>query len=259
VPAGWSAADVAKARAAGDASVAWANPLASRLDPTRRGRGGPSHGARAGSVVQQCSDLGTVWKRLPLCTGRSFPIKVVVAWDQLSAAGVVPVVPAMDQQADGYFLTPQPAFTAPDPREHLSGLDAWRKAGLDAYALTIRGGTHLEWTDIPYVLPATTYGHPAVEHYTLAWIDRYLSPDQSVREQASATLADAPKVDDHDRGQDQLPWTASFLSARYLGGFRFHDARGGIRVTNDLRAYGGASKVGDWSGANRDQPAVRHP
>jgi hypothetical protein len=259
VPAGWSAADVAKAKAAGDASIAWANPLASRLDPNRLGLAGHSLGARAVSVVQQCSDLGTVWKRLPLCTGRSFPIKVVVAWDRLSADGVVPVVPAMDQQADGYFLNPQPAFTAPEPRDHLGGLDAWTRAGLDAYALTIRGGTHIEWTDIPYVLPATSYGHLAVEHYTRAWIDRYLSPSQSVREQASATLADAPKVDDRDRGRDQLPWTASFLSARYLGGFRFHDARGGVRVAHDLRAYGGVSKVGDWRGANADHPAVRQP
>ena len=29
-----------------------------------------------------------------------------------------------------------------------------------------------------------------------------------------------------------------------------------MRTTSDLRAYGGASKVGDWKGANADTPAV---
>jgi hypothetical protein len=64
-------------------------------------------------------------------------------------------------------------------------------------------------------------------------------------------------VDRTTGGRDQLPWSASFLSARYLGAFTFHDARGGTRVVNDLRAYGGQSKVGDWAGANADQPAQR--
>lgn len=257
VPGTWSAADVTRAKAAGDASLSWANPQAGRLDRTRVGLAGHSLGARAISVVQQCSDLAELWRTLPVCGGRSFPIRVVVAWDRLSADGVVPVVPAMDQQADGYFLNPAPASPAPNPKAHLGGLDAWKAKGVDAYALTIRGGTHLEWVDVPYILPSTTYGVLLAEHYTRAWVDRYLSPSATVRNQASATLADAPKVDRTTQGRDQLPWTASFQSARYLGGFSFHDARGGTRRVSDLRAYGGVSPVGDWSGANRDQPKVR--
>ena len=110
---------------------------------------------------------------------------------------------------------------------------------------------------MPYILPSTTYGVLAAAHYTLAWMDRYLSNDPTVRNAASATLADAPKLDGVTGGDDQLPWTASFLSARYLGAFSFHDSRGGTRIVTDLRAYGGASMVGDWPAANADHPRVR--
>jgi dienelactone hydrolase len=256
VPGGWSAAQVQAARVQGD-SLSWSNPAAPVLDPTRVGLAGHSLGARAISVVQQCSDASTLWTTLPVCTGRSFPIRAVVAWDRLSDQGVTPVVPSMDQEADGYFLVPQPATTAPDPSAHLHALRTWQKAGIDTYSLTVRGGTHLEWVDVPYILPSTTYGVLAAAHYTLAWMDRYLSTDQAVRNIASAALADGPKVDDVTQGRDQLPWTASFLSANYLGAFDFHDSRGGERVVTDLRAYGGRSPVGDWTGANADRPKAR--
>lgn len=254
-PAGWSEADAAKAQAA-DPGVSWANPLADRLDSSRVGLAGHSLGARAVSVVQQCSDHDILWKHLPVCGGRSFPIDAVVAWDRLSPQ-VVPVVPAMDQQADGYFVEPVPSTEAPDPAAHLAGLRRWREDRVDVYAFTVRGGTHVEWADFPYVLPSTTYGHTMAEHYTVAWFDRYLSRSSAVRSAASATLAESPKVDQRTKGRDQLPWTASFHSARFLGGFTFRDARGGTRIIDDLRAYGGVSEVGDWRGANRDRPAVR--
>jgi hypothetical protein len=257
-PAGWTAAQVTAARAAGDASLSWANPRATTLDRTRLGLAGHSLGARAVSVVQQCSDAAEVWRTVAACMGQSFPIKVVVGWDGLSEA-VTPVVPGMDQQADGYFLTAQPAPVAPGPDEHLAPFATWQAAGIDTYALTIRGGTHLEWVDVPYILPSTTYGVQLADHYTLAWIDRYLSPSASVRDAASARLATGPQLDRSTGGKDQLPWRASFMSARYKGAADWHDSRGGRRVVADLRASGGVSPVGDWQGANRDRPAVRQP
>jgi dienelactone hydrolase len=255
-PGGWSTAQVEAARAQGDLSISWANPAAATLDVSRLGLAGHSLGARAVSVVQQCSDLDVEWRSVAACGGRSFPIRVVVAWDGLSS-GVTPVVPAMDQQADGYFLTPQPTPTAPDPDGNLGAFHEWQQADVDTFSLTIRGGTHLEWVDVPYILPSTTYGVQMADRYTLAWIDRYLSPSADVREAASARLADSPRIDSRSGGRDQLPWTASFLSARSRSAADWHDARGGRRVVTDLRAYGGASPVGDWDGANADQPAVR--
>src|SRR3546814_13342435 len=64
----------------------------------------------------------------------------------------------MDQRADGYFLNPVPAPEAPDPDAGLAPYRAWRAAGLASYSLAVRGGTHLEWVDVPYILPSTTYG-----------------------------------------------------------------------------------------------------
>lgn len=256
-PGGWTAAQVAAQRAQGDRSLAWSNPLAATLDPTRVGLAGHSLGARAISVVQQCSDEAELWRRLPVCGGRSFPIRVVVAWDRLSDASVTPVVPAMDQQADGYFLQPQASPEAPAPGAHLRAFGTWTRAGLDAMSITVRGGTHLEWVDVPYLLPSTTYGVRLADHYTLAWIDRYLSSSADRREDASARLADGPRLDRRTRGADQLPWRASFFSARYRSAADWHDARGGRRVEADLRRAGGTSAVGDWRGANADRPAVR--
>ena len=256
-PGGWSPADVARAQAAGDPSLSWSNPRAGALDRTRVALAGHSLGARAVSVVQQCSDAAELWRTLPVCGGRSFPIRAVVAWDGLSST-VTPVVPAMDQLADGYFLTPQPApERAPDPDANLAGFRRWRDAGVDAYSLTVRGGTHLEWVDVPYILPSTTYGVLMAERYTVAWIERYVSPRSGDQRAASAVLADSPRVDGRTGGADELPWTASFLSARHRGAFAWHDARGGFRRTDDLRAYGGASPVGDWPAANADQPRPR--
>ena len=37
-----------------------------------------------------------------------------------------------------------------------------------------RASTHLEYTDISYVLPASRYGQDVASHYAQAWIDKYL-------------------------------------------------------------------------------------
>jgi dienelactone hydrolase len=255
VPGGWTAAQVAAAQAAGDGSLSWVNPLAGVLDRTRLALAGHSLGARAVSVVQQCAASGTLWRTLPLCTGRAFPIKAVVGWDGLSASGVVPLVPGMDQTGDGYFLTPQPTASAPDPAANLGAFRHWRAAGREAYALTVRGGTHLEWVDVPYILPSTTYGVRLADHYTLAWIERYTAPTVARRAAAADALVAAPKRD--AGAADQQPWRADFLSARHLGAFAYSDAHGRPAITSDVRANGGASPVGDWAGANADQPLVR--
>lgn len=254
VPGTWTPAQVAAQRAAGDATLNWVNPMANVLDRTRLALAGHSAGAGAISKVQQCSDAADVWKTVATCLGRSYPIKAIVAWDGLNARGLVPVVPAMNQQADGYFLNPQPSYTAPDAASHLVSMKAWKDKGVDTYALTVRGGTHMEWVDVPYILPSTTYGIRLVDHYTLAWINRYLSPDANVRAAAGNELVNAPKR--VGTSATQKPWRADFMSARYRGGFAFHTTDGQLHTTNDLRAYGGASKVGDWGGANANKPVA---
>jgi hypothetical protein len=251
VPVGWSAADVAAAEAGrGPAEqIDFVNPGYGVLDHNQLGIAGHSLGATAVSVVQQCSDEGTVWQTLPDCHGQSYPIRTVIGFDALSGS-VTPVVPGMDQEADGYFLNPTPAPQAPDPKAHLGALNKWEAAGLDTYAFSVRGGTHLEWSYIPFISMATSYGRHQIGYYTLNWFDHWLSPDPTVRASALNALITGP-ISQHI--PVEAPWRANYISARYLGGFRLTGADGTVTSVLDLRKYGGTSPVGDWPGANADR------
>jgi hypothetical protein len=250
-PVGWSAADVAAAQAGRGPSeqIDFVNPGYGVLDRTQLGIAGHSLGATAVSVVQQCSDQGVLWRTVPDCHGQSYPIRTVIGFDTLSGS-VKPVVPGMDQEADGYFLNPQPAPQAPDPTAHLGALDAWTKAGLDNYAFSVRGGTHLEWSYIPFISLATSYGRHQIAYYTLAWMDRWLSPSAGVRADALQRLLTGP-IAQHIAVE--APWRANYMSARYLGGFRLTGPGGKVTQVLDLRKYGDTSPVGDWAGANADR------
>jgi hypothetical protein len=250
-PVGWSAADVAAAQAGrGPAEqLDFVNPGYGVLDGTDLGIAGHSLGATAVSVVQQCSDEGTVWQTVPDCHGQSYPIRTVIGFDALSGS-VTPVVPGMDQEADGYFLNPVPSPQAPDPKSHLGAFNKWTSAGLDTYAFSVRGGTHLEWSYIPFISLATSYGRHQIGYYTLAWFDRWLRSDPAVQADALQRLVAGP-ISQHI--PVEAPWRANYLSARYLGGFRLTGGDGSVTQVLDLRKYGGTSPVGDWAGANADR------
>jgi dienelactone hydrolase len=273
VPGGWTDADLAAARAAhdpGSEPIDWVNPLAGLFDGEHLGIAGHSLGAGAVSNVQQCSDRADRWQEIVAFCTRSFPIDAVVGWDSLGTGGggedpYVPVVPGMDQQADGYFLNTTPTFEAPGPQEQQSRVDGgafatWRQAGLDTYTFTVRGGLHSEWTEVPYILSATSYGVRMADFYTLAWMDRYVHPDPERRADALQRLLGGPVPTAAERGAAVVhPWRANLMSARYAGGFSLtEEGDGGVlrHETSDLRAYAGLSPVGDWAGANADRPAV---
>lgn len=230
--------------------------------------------------MQQCSDASTRWQEIvDFCT-RSFPIRAVVGWDRLQGGDHVPVVPGMDQQADGYFLNTSPSFQAPTPEQQRSRVDggafaAWRDAGIDAYTLTVRGGLHSECTEVPYILTATSYGTGMADFCTLAWMDRYVHPDPARNADAVARLRGGPVPTSEElEAGSVLPWRANLMSARYAGAFSFHDVATATptkpgkrpgqapppptrREAFDLRTYAGLSPVGDWAGANADRPAAR--
>jgi hypothetical protein len=250
-PVGWSDADVAAAHAGrGPAEqLDFVNPGYGLLDGRQLGIAGHSLGATAVSVVQQCSDQGQVWRTVPDCHGQSYPIRAVIGFDTLSGS-VTPVVPGMDQEADGYFLNPVPAPQAPDPKAHLGALNKWTSAKLDTFAFSVRGGTHLEWSYIPLISLATSYGRHQIGYYTLAWFDRWLSPSGKVRADALQRLLTGP-IAQHI--PVEAPWRANYMSARYLGGFRLTGNGGAVTEVLDLRKYGGTSPVGDWAGANADR------
>lgn len=265
VPGSWSAADVAAARAAHDSGsepIDWVNPLWSSFDGANLGLAGHSLGASAVSAVQQCSDRAELWRttEAAFCT-RAFPIDAVVGWDRLSAGStddpIVPVVPGMDQEADGYFMNPSPTTESPSAEVQAGrvtggGFAAWKAAGLDTYTFTVRGGTHLEWTEVPYILPSTLYGTAQADYYTLAWMDRFVHPDPARRAAALDLLLTGPIPSAEERAANAvLPWRANLMSARYQGAFWLRDG-GATHAATDLRAYAGLSPVGDWAGANAD-------
>jgi hypothetical protein len=123
-------------------------------------------------------------------------VAAVVALDKLAGpssdgpldgSGNRPVVPALAVQSEygftvspwflsgGSSLNPEPTPDGPDPmRERATGYDAWRAAGVDSMLVVPRASTHLEYTDIPLVLPASRYGQDLTSVYVQRWLDRYL-------------------------------------------------------------------------------------
>ena len=97
------------------------------------------------------------------------------------AAGRKPVVPALAVQSEygfnvqpywmqhGSSIQPQPGPAAPRARtraaRRATGFDAWRAAGVDSMLVVPRASTHLEYTDIAYVLPASRYGQALTSVY----------------------------------------------------------------------------------------------
>src|SRR6476661_3212947 len=168
-----------------------ANPLIDSLDQSRIGIAGHSLGAGAVSHVGQC-----------------YPgVKAIVAWDNLAPAsakctdgglGHYPAgtpdaptnkVPALGLNAE-YFFNASPQSTAPDAHAKWAGFQALRDAGTDAEQIALRSSTHLEFTYVPYILPASRLGERVSMYYTLAWFDRYVKGDHSATDRLTATKFD---------------------------------------------------------------------
>ncbi len=141
---------------------------------------GHSLGASAVSKVQSTDKRVAAVVALDKLTGPS-------SRGSLDGSGNVPAVPALAVQSEygftvspwqlsgGSSLAPQPSPTGPDPRrERETGFDDWKKAGVDSLLVVPRASTHLDYTDIPLVLPASRYGQDLTSAYVQRWLDRYL-------------------------------------------------------------------------------------
>lgn len=154
---------------------------------TRLALVGHSMGAAAVSKVQTYDARVAAVVALDKLTGPDGP----APFEGLDNA---PVVPALGLQAEygftvapytlqgGSSLNPAPSPDGPEPRrEKQTGYDAWRAAGVDSMVVVPRASTHLEWTDIPLVMPASRYGQALSSHYAQAWLDRYLKHADNAR------------------------------------------------------------------------------
>ncbi|RYJ03101.1 MAG: alpha/beta hydrolase, partial [Actinomycetales bacterium] len=107
---------------------------------------------------------------------------------------VAPTVPGLGIQSEygftvapyvlsgGSSILPAPSSpgAAPDPgRERATGFDAWRAAGVDSMVVVPRSSTHLEYTDIPLVLPASRNGQALSSVYIQAWLGHYLKHESA--------------------------------------------------------------------------------
>ena len=170
------------------------NPGYASLDPDDVGIAGHSLGAEAVSWVGQCD------KR----------VKTIVAWDDLvpvtmSQCASNVTIPQSDRASavhapalattNDYEFNIQPQATVPDPNgsSNGGGLDGTAgylslvKQGIDSQIVSIRNGTHLTYSYIPYVLPANEIGERVAFDYTLAWLDEYLRGGHDVLLPASDT------------------------------------------------------------------------
>lgn len=228
------------------------NPYFAVQDADRLGLAGHSLGASGVAVVQSYGAPGA--EPWPGLLDDSNPVDAVVAWDSLSAPSpasetrpaIVPRVPAMGQTSE-YGIFGGPHSEPPDPESHIDGFAGWQAAGLPVYQFTIRGSTHFEWANIP-TFPATSWcpdastgactdgwGLPMADHYSLAWLDRWLKrPGEAGFEDADARLlADAD-------WQERLSF--------YYRSARDFDTRSGRRAAcDDVRAGCAASDTGTAS------------
>ncbi|HXG27314.1 MAG TPA: hypothetical protein VNJ47_00505, partial [Nevskiales bacterium] len=218
------------------------NPFAQDVDRTRIGLAGHSLGASAVSQVgqEQACDPGQPRALRNGC------VSAIVGWDALSA--VAPIkAPGLSLTAE-YFFNPTPASSPPNPDSGLAAFNAFVAAGVDSMRVSLRSSTHLEWTYVPLILPASRYGERVSMYYTLAWFDRYLRDDAGATARLVAThfddSADASSIGagtwDPVSGNN-VPYkidgrcVANHVSIYYRSAYRLN---GGTLSEPDLRARG---------------------
>ena len=184
---------------AGTTEVTSHNPYWKLFDRSRDRRTATPGRTRRIAIIGHSMGAAAVSK----VQGTDQRVAAVVALDKLTGPGSsgalngdgnVPVVPALAIQSEygfsvtpwwmsgGSSLTPQPSPDGPDPmRERATGFDAWRAAGVDSMLVVPRASTHLEYTDIPLVLPASRYGQDLTSVYVQHWLDRYLKHRKNTR------------------------------------------------------------------------------
>ena len=220
------------------------NPFWKMVDPSRIGLAGHSYGAAGTTWVAQQDrrvDAAVAWDNLCALdqpSDRALPVGSGVPAGCLDGGQghPRPRVPSLGISAD-YGLTPTPYTSEPDPEAKSAGSHEFSEAGIDTGELVIRGGTHYEFSYIPFpAFGATLRGMDLSAWYTTAWFDRYVKGEKAATKRLLTTRwrHDAPGAD-VDPAHDGNLLSTYYNSRLDLG------HHGGPRVRcNDLRAGCGA-------------------
>jgi dienelactone hydrolase len=226
------------------------NPFWNLLDPSEIGLAGHSYGADATSYLGQQAPR----------------VKAVVAWDnlcvpvqpspdELSAFLADPVnttvggaldlyglptdcfgapnaaVPSISKPSLGLtsdYILPTGYAQPPDPQAKSAASRAYSAAGVDSGEIVIRGGTHVDFGDLPLPgapISATLRGADMAAWYTVAWFEKYLQHNVAADKMLLTTRWDddaAQAAIDPLGDSNLLSWHyASRMDIGLRGGGRF--------------------------------------
>jgi len=240
-----------------DAPVNEFNPLWRRFDRSRDKRTDTPGRKRRVAIIGHSLGAAAV----SYVQGVDPRVQVAVALDKLSAEGseiqsqqVKPVVPALGVQSEyGFNVAPYwmqhgssiqqqpgPPDQPPDPRrERKTGFDGWREAGVDSMLIVPRASTHLEYTDIPYVLPASRYGQAFTSVYVQAWLDRYLKHRRSATRRLLSHRSTYLEPAGNGKWAPVLLRRDPQLSFYYCSAYGFHSPAGKLHAERDIGGVGG--------------------
>src|SRR4051794_11631302 len=224
------------------------NPGRAQLDASRVGIAGHSLGASAVSDVGQCDSR----------------VKAIVACDKLATttgtcsekaarlpAGA-PASPSLKVPALGihseYFFNPESMSAPPDPHAQDAAYQQLTAAGTDSMVVQLRSSTHLEYTYVPYILPASRLGERVAFYYTRAWLDRYVKGDPAAFHRLAASRFDSSAdasstgAGTYEAPLDNVPYKIKDLpvpdrmSIYYESEYSLRRPSGGRAVCLDMRA-----------------------
>lgn len=179
-----------KRRAAAGLDAAF-NPMWKLVDPKRVGIAGHSYGAQGVSYVgQQDPRVKAIvaWDNLCTPTGKEGQLLGVVPGCQRGFQGPVPNLhtPALGISND-YLGGPVP-HAAGNPTDLSKSSFDLSKAKVDTGEIVIRGGTHFEYSYLPFpTFPATLRGIDVAAWYTTAWFDKYVKKDPTADRRLQTT------------------------------------------------------------------------
>ena len=100
-----------------------------------------------------------------------------------------------------------------------------------------RASTHLEYTDIAYVLPASRYGQAVASLYTQAWLGSTCSTTRRRTTRCSATSLDYLEPDSTGTWRSVALDRAEHLSFYFCSGYDIGTASG-RQVDDDIAGVG---------------------